>query len=187
MYGDVIITSCTSSRSESAMASLGDLLCLEQSFGSDDDMEVLEATLRSLERRPRCSAGECGATAASARFYHSQVNASSCKAAVAGASIHQAGTELNPICRRPVCCQTLNGDRDSRVLANLLAFDVKCRNSDDVTSVDYFTSGLQPDIEPYMRDVITGWMLEVNNNNNIVSLTVYSASKKSYSTTLHSY
>lgn len=120
------------------MASFNDLLCLEQSICDDDDVEVLQATLRSLER-PRGSA-------TGLEVYQNKI----------------AANPLLPCCRRPVVCRTLNGVSDNRVLSNLLAFDVKCRRScEDFTSGDYFASGLQPDLEPYMRDVVTAWMLEV--------------------------
>lgn len=56
-------------------------------------------------------------------------------------------------CRRALNCPTLLSD--CRVLDNLLRVEQHC-----LPLSDYFTS-VQTDVEPYMRDTVTSWMLEV--------------------------
>jgi len=127
------------------MASFDDLLCLEHTTdyhnNDRDDVEVLQATLRSLERLPPPASSRLTIGPEGDGIENSQVMLAA------------------PWCRRQVVCRTLNGDNDCRVLDNLLAIDAKCRG--DGPPINYFDAGVQPDILPYMRDMVTGWMLEV--------------------------
>lgn len=130
------------------MASFDNLLCLEHAadYENDDrdDVEVLQATLRSLERLPPPTDSRLTAVGPG----------------VGGGGMNNSLImSTAPWCRRQVVCRTLNGDNDCRVLNNLLAIDSKYRNNGPPTN--YFQAGVQPDILPYMRDMVTGWMLEV--------------------------
>jgi hypothetical protein len=55
-------------------------------------------------------------------------------------------------CRRALLCPTLIGD--NRVLNNLLIAETNCRPPQDCLAK-------QADVQSYMRDVVTSWMLEV--------------------------
>ena len=46
-------------------------------------------------------------------------------------------------------------DMNPRILANLL------RNEENYLSVNYFKNGTQKDVKPWMRRMVTTWMLEV--------------------------
>ena len=55
-------------------------------------------------------------------------------------------------------------DLNPRVLANLL------KNEENYLSVNYFKNATQTDVKPWMRRMVTTWMLEVSSKKNIFDL-----------------
>ena len=53
------------------------------------------------------------------------------------------------------CINDPSLDLNPRVLANLL------KNEENYLSVNYFKNGTQKDVKPWMRRMVTTWMLEV--------------------------